>query len=145
MAFFKSLDQLCNPSKVYLALSVITVLASLMSDSIFGVIFHIFTTLLWAFFLGWLCDQGHSGVAWFLVLALPLFMFIIMITGLVFFFSNSADKRSSIIDNIKATTASNSTSTTKEGLSNLNSNYNYNIVGSPSNNKYPSDKGLRYV
>ena len=111
MAFFKSLDQLCNPSKVYLALSVITVLSSLMTGSIFGVIFHIFATLLWAFFLGWLCDQGHSGLAWFLVLALPLFMFAVIVFGLVFFFSHSATQRSSMLDNIKSTTASNSTTT----------------------------------
>ena len=106
MGFFKPLGQLCNPSKVYLAISVITILSSLMTGSIFGIIFHAITVLLWAFFLGWLCDEGHSNVAWFLVLALPILMFIIIVVGLVFFFSHSADKRSDMLDHIKSTSAS---------------------------------------
>ena len=106
MGFFKPLGQLCNPSKVYLAISVITILSSLMTGSIFGIIFHAITVLLWAFFLGWLCDEGHSNVAWFLVLALPILMFIIIVVGLVFFFSHSSAKRSDMLDHIKSTSAS---------------------------------------
>jgi H+/Cl- antiporter ClcA len=106
MGFFKPLGQLCNPSKVYLAISVITILSSLMTGSIFGIIFHAITVLLWAFFLGWLCDEGHSSVAWFLVLALPILMFIIIVVGLVFFLSHPASKRADMLDNIKSTSAS---------------------------------------
>ena len=110
MGFFKPLGQLCNPSKVYLAISVVTILSSLMTSSIFGIIFHAITVLLWAFFLGWLCDQGHPNVAWFLVLALPILMFIIIVVGLVFFFSHPASKRADMLDNLKSSSASEATS-----------------------------------
>ena len=97
MPFFKPLHQLCDPAKLYLVISVVSILASLMADSILGVSIHAVSVLLWAFLLGWLCDQGHSGVSWFLVLALPILMLIILIIGVIFIGTRTSEDRQTIL------------------------------------------------
>ena len=69
MPFFKPLKELCDPAKLYLVISVISIIASLMTSNILGIAIHAVSVILWAFLLGWLCDQGYPGVSWFLVLA----------------------------------------------------------------------------
>ena len=97
MPFFKPLHQLCDPAKLYLVISVVSILASLMADSILGVSIHAVSVLLWAFLLGWLCDQGHPGVSWFLVLALPILMLIILIIGVIFIGTRTSEERQKIL------------------------------------------------
>jgi hypothetical protein len=97
MPFFKPLHQLCDPAKLYLVISVVSILASLMADSILGVSIHAVSVLLWAFLLGWLCDQGHPGVSWFLVLALPILMLIILIIGVIFIGTRTSEERQTIL------------------------------------------------
>jgi len=97
MPFFKPLHQLCDPAKLYLVISVVSILASLMADSILGVSIHAVSVLLWAFLLGWLCDQGHPGVSWFLVLALPILMLIILIIGVIFIGTRTSEERQIIL------------------------------------------------
>ena len=97
MPFFKPLHQLCDPAKLYLVISVVSILASLMADSILGVSIHAVSVLLWAFLLGWLCDQGHPGVSWFLVLALPILMLIILIIGVIFIGTRTSEERQTIV------------------------------------------------
>jgi hypothetical protein len=42
---------------------------------------HLFMNLVWTYFLNFLCDKGHSGISWFLI----LFPFLIIL-GIVFVF-----------------------------------------------------------
>ena len=97
MTFFKPLDKLCDPAKLYLVISVVSILASLMTSNILGIGVHAVTVLLWAFVLGWICDQGYPGISWFLVLALPVLMLVMMIVGVVFIFTRPENERSEII------------------------------------------------
>ena len=73
--------KICLPAKVYLALTIFSLLVSYTSPNIgepHTSIFTIFFSILWFFFLNWLCDKGLSRLSWFLVL-LP---FIIIIVAL---------------------------------------------------------------
>ena len=97
MTFFKPLDKLCDPAKLYLVISVVSILASLMTSNILGIGVHAVTVLLWAFVLGWICDQGYPGVSWFLVLALPVLMLVMMIVGVVFIFTRPENERAEIL------------------------------------------------
>lgn len=97
MTFFKPLDKLCDPAKLYLVISVVSILASLMTSNILGIGVHAVTVLLWAFVLGWICDQGYPGVSWFLVLALPVLMLVMMIVGVVFIFTRPENERAEIM------------------------------------------------
>ena len=119
MPFFKPLHQLCDPAKLYLVISVVSILASLMADSILGVSIHAVSVLLWAFLLGWLCDQGHPGVSWFLVLALPILMLIILIIGVIFIGTRTSEERQTILSKMskqgdEAVDASTGTEESKE-------------------------------
>jgi ABC-type nickel/cobalt efflux system permease component RcnA len=99
--FFKPIGSLCNPAKVYIAISVVSILASLMSDSISGVVFHGFMAVLWAFFLGWLCDKGHTTTSWLLVLWLPAMMLLLVVFGTLFLLTRSKQQRADLIDKMK--------------------------------------------
>lgn len=85
MAFVKSYGDMCTPARVYVVLSVIAIIASLFTRSPLGILFHMATSILWAFFLAWLCDQGHSGISWFLVLWVPIVLFTALVGTFVFF------------------------------------------------------------
>jgi hypothetical protein len=100
MPFFKPLKELCDPAKLYLVISVISIIASLMTSNILGIAIHAVSVILWAFLLGWLCDQGYPGVSWFLVLALPVLMITILIIGAVFLLSRPRSERSEILKGI---------------------------------------------
>ena len=62
-------SKLCTPAKLYLFLAVIAIIIGLLQGvsgmAVFG---KIIFTLIWTFFLGWLCDKGYKSVSWFLVL-----------------------------------------------------------------------------
>ena len=94
--FFKPIGQLCTPAKVYMVIAAISIIASFMTDSIFGIAVHALISLLWAFFLGWLCDSGHSGVSWFLVIWLPALMFIFFIFGFVYLITRTQEERKAL-------------------------------------------------
>jgi uncharacterized membrane protein YdjX (TVP38/TMEM64 family) len=99
MAFPNKLSQLCTPSYVYFIISVLAIAVSAFQNmgnknkynlgmfscrvpsciSVFiGKIIYIF---FWTWILNLMCKDGHSGIAWFLVL-LP-FILLFVILGLV--------------------------------------------------------------
>jgi len=84
MAFIKSYGNMCTPARVYVVLSVIAIIASLFSRSPLGILFHMITSVVWAFFLAWLCDEGHTGISWFLVLWVPIVLFTALVGTFVY-------------------------------------------------------------
>ena len=99
MAFPNKLSQLCTPSYIYFIISVLTISISVIQNignnkkytlgmfsctvpsciAIF--IIKIIYLLFWTWILNLMCKDGHSGIAWFLVL-LP-FILLFVILGLV--------------------------------------------------------------
>jgi Ca2+/Na+ antiporter len=94
--FFKPIGELCTPAKIYMVIAIFSIIASFMTDSILGIIGHAVISLLWAFFLGWLCDHGHSGLSWFLVVWLPALMFIFFIFAFVYLITRKKEERKAL-------------------------------------------------
>lgn len=75
MEYFSTL---CTPAKVYFAFAVIAMLFELFNgSSLLYEFFKMVFVFIWAYVLGWLCNNGYTSISWFLVL-LP---YIIMALG----------------------------------------------------------------
>lgn len=83
---------LCTPAMLYLFFSCISIVMAIYKG--FGaltILVKIVFVALWTYVLNYLCDLGHTGVAWFLVL-LP---FIILLGMFVIAFETLAMQQSS--------------------------------------------------
>jgi hypothetical protein len=75
--------KLCTPAKVYLVVSVVSVLIALFRRSpVTTVLVQFLFVLLWTFALNWLCSKGYKNVSWFLVV-LPYVMLFFGMTRMV--------------------------------------------------------------
>jgi hypothetical protein len=99
MAFPKNLKELCTPAYVYLVISIIGILFSIFQNfgskhsyklgmfvarvpsTILVFVVKIIYILFWTWILNLICKDGHTGIAWFLVLIPFILLFVIM--GLV--------------------------------------------------------------
>jgi hypothetical protein len=108
MAFPKSLKELCTPAYVYFILSVIGLTVSAIQNmgskgiykmgmfsarvpsTLLVFLVKIIYILFWTWILNLICKDGHTGVAWFLVLIPFILLFVIM--GLVMLNPGSLNK-----------------------------------------------------
>ena len=80
ISIFKSL---CLPSKVYLILSVIAILLTIISPAVFGEatvlmhIIHVVYALFWTWVLQLICRAGYKWISWVLVLAPFIITFLV--------------------------------------------------------------------
>lgn len=104
MALPTKLSQLCTPSYVYLIISVLAIAISIVQNignknkytlgmfscrvpsciAIF--IVKVIYILFWTWILNLICKDGHTGIAWFLVLLPFVLLFVIM--GIVMIYQN---------------------------------------------------------
>ncbi len=102
MAFPNKLSQLCSPSYVYFIMSVLMIVISVFQNignrnkytlgvfscnvpSCVGIfIIKIMYILFWTWVLNLMCKDGHSGIAWFLVL-LPFILLFVMVGSLMMY------------------------------------------------------------
>ena len=105
MAFPTKLSQLCTPSYVYFIMSVLMIAISAVQNMgnsykynlgmfscqvpscIAVFIVKIVYILFWTWVLNLMCNDGHTGIAWFLVL-LP-FVLLFIILGTVMMYQNN--------------------------------------------------------
>ena len=99
MAFPSKLKELCSPAFIYFILSVIGIVASVISNlggnsniytlghfstpvsnTWFVLIINIIYVLFWTWILNLMCKDGHREIAWFLVLLPFVLFFILMFT-----------------------------------------------------------------
>jgi len=79
-SLFKSL---CLPSKVYLVLSILAILLTILSPAVFGGvsvighIIHVVYVLFWTWVLNLICKAGYKWISWVLVLAPFVFAFVL--------------------------------------------------------------------
>ena len=96
MAFPTKLNQLCTPSYVYFMISILAIVLSaiqnmgnnkkytlgMFSCEVPSCIMIFLIKLAYIFFWTWIlnlmCKDGHSGIAWFLVLLPFVLLFVIM-------------------------------------------------------------------
>ena len=84
--FMSMLGKLCPPSKVYLALSFVGMLALFFdSKSQIGQneankisLFNVFFILFWTWMLDMICRSGYTNISWFFVL-LPFLTMLVVI------------------------------------------------------------------
>jgi len=108
MAFPNKLSQLCTPSYIYFIISVLAISISVIQNignnkkytlgmfsctvpsciAIF--IIKIIYIFFWTWILNLMCKDGHSNIAWFLVLLPFVFLFVIM--GMVVLYQKKHDK-----------------------------------------------------
>ena len=108
MAFPSKLSQLCTPSYVYFIISVLAITISVIQNignnkkytlglfscrvpsciAIF--VIKVIYILFWTWILNLMCKDGHSNIAWFLVLLPFIMLFTIM--GSVMVYQKKKDK-----------------------------------------------------
>ena len=71
-----SFPRMCSPALLYLILSIIGMIFSLMSMTAMANIMHLVFIGIWTWFLNFLCMKGYNTVSWFLVVAPYVFCII---------------------------------------------------------------------
>jgi H+/Cl- antiporter ClcA len=114
MAFPNKLSQLCTPSYIYFILSIVAVVISGVQNmgnrniynlgmfschvpsciAIFAM--KIIYILFWTWVLNLMCKDGHTEVAWFLVL-LPFLLFFVIIGTLMIYQRKNEPRREKLI------------------------------------------------
>lgn len=111
MGFPTKLSQLCTPSYVYFIISVLAIAISAIQN--FGnryryslgnyscqvpsciavFVMKVIYILFWTWILNLICNDGHTGVAWFLVLLPFVLLFVIVGTLMVYQTANKKPKK----------------------------------------------------
>jgi hypothetical protein len=96
MAFPTKLSQLCTPAYIYFIISVLAIIVSAVQNMgnnkkyslgmfscdvpscLMIFVVKIIYILFWTWILNLICKDGHSGIAWFLVLLPFILLFVIM-------------------------------------------------------------------
>jgi hypothetical protein len=96
MGFPTKLSQLCSPAYVYFIISVLAIIISGVQNMgnskkyalgmfscdvpscIIVFVIKVLYILFWTWILNLICKDGHSGIAWFLVLIPFILLFVIM-------------------------------------------------------------------
>jgi len=74
------ISSLCLPSKIYLALAILSIVFSLIIsiETIYAAIIHFIFAIFWTWVLNLICKSGFSIVSWILVLA-PIIFYIMLV------------------------------------------------------------------
>lgn len=90
----KPLTKLCTPAKVYLFLSAMSILGTFFTVSIFTTLVHAVISMIWAFFLGFLCDNNMRTLSWgILFLPLIIMLAVFLVSGAIIFAAVEDDKK----------------------------------------------------
>lgn len=72
-----SMSSLCTPALVYAVIAVITlIIGAFFEFKPLTLIVKLLFEMLWTLFLNFLCNQGYTGISWFLVL-FPLILLLV--------------------------------------------------------------------
>ena len=110
MAFPKSLNELCRPSYIYFIISFIGLIMIAIQNignsqiyclgnfschvpsTITVFAFKIVYILFWTWILNLMCKDGHSNIAWLLVM-LPFILLFVILGTVMLYQNNEEDKR----------------------------------------------------
>jgi hypothetical protein len=77
---WKEFLNLCNPSKFYFIVSMISILFGIFANfKIFVLLAKFIFTLIYTYILNFLCKKGYKMFSWFLVLLPYIVIFIVML------------------------------------------------------------------
>ena len=85
-----SISSFCLPSKIYLALAILSIVVSLIisTETIIASILHFIFALFWTWILNLICKSGFSIISWILVL-FPIFVYAVLIFYILFLIGKS--------------------------------------------------------
>jgi hypothetical protein len=73
-----SLSKLCSPALLYFVIAAISIVGAIFTKfQPLSIMVKTLFVLFWTWFLNFLCNKGHTGIAWFLVL-LPFILLIVV-------------------------------------------------------------------
>jgi hypothetical protein len=76
----KEFSKLCTPAKLYFAIAVISSVVALLNGvHLMGPVVNLVFAFIWTYVLGWMCKNGYSSIAWFLVLLPYIMMALVML------------------------------------------------------------------
>jgi len=75
-----SFSKLCTPAKILLIINILSLFGMFFSPSftVVSLLYHIVVTIVFIYFINWLCSIGWSSVGWFLV-ALNVFFILLLV------------------------------------------------------------------
>ena len=108
MKFPKTFADYCTPAKVYLGISLVSVIVVIiqnllnpnhnelcigvhkctMSHKVVVLVFKIIYMLFWAWLLNFLCKKGLTKLAWF-ILVIPFLLIAVLLGGMIMAVNNS--------------------------------------------------------
>lgn len=74
------MSNLCAPAKLYGIVSLVSIAGLLSNQQIGAALGQTAFAAIWVFVLNWICQEGWSGLSWFLVF-LPIIVVIMVIMG----------------------------------------------------------------
>ena len=74
------LSSMCAPAKLYGIVSLVSIAGLLVNQQVAGALGQTIFAGIWVFVLNWICQEGWTGLSWFLVI-LPVIVVILVIIG----------------------------------------------------------------
>ena len=77
------MSSMCAPAKLYGMISLVSIAGFLYSQQIGAAFGNVAFAGIWVFLLNWICQEGWTGLAWFLLLLPVIIAIILMMIGVV--------------------------------------------------------------
>lgn len=72
------MKSLCSPALLYLIISIIAIIMMIVKKmQAMSIVVKALFVVIWTWFLNFLCNKGHEGISWFLVI-MPFVLFLVV-------------------------------------------------------------------
>jgi hypothetical protein len=77
------MGSMCAPAKLYGMISLVSIAGFLYNQQVGAAFGNVAFAGIWVFLLNWICQEGWSGLSWFLLLLPVIVAIILMMIGAV--------------------------------------------------------------
>ena len=82
------MSSMCAPAKLYGMISLVSIAGFLYNQQVGAAFGNVAFAGIWVFLLNWICQEGWTGLAWFLLLLPVIVAIILMMIGTVALVAN---------------------------------------------------------
>lgn len=75
------MSSMCAPAKLYGMISLVSIAGFLYNQQVGAAFGNVAFAGIWVFLLNWICQEGWSGLSWFLVFLPVIFAIIFLMIG----------------------------------------------------------------
>ena len=75
------MSSMCAPAKLYGMISLVSIAGFLYNQQVGAAFGNVAFAAIWVFLLNWICQEGWSGLSWFLVVLPVIFAIIFLMIG----------------------------------------------------------------